>query len=245
MGFLGCGGGRGESSHSNRSPKSRPGQKSPPAFPRETAGLPADKALADFFLFRGPATFTIVHLLTSRGAAARDEEKYCLRRGTVPRFDRRVRAGDREAAAELVCQYEPEVRRFIRMQLQHSRLRRSFDSADIFQSVFLNFYVRVMGGQFDLEEPTQLLRLLATMARNRITDHGGEAVGEDSGWRAGTVERHGRGRRQPEQRRGRGRNVAEGARPVDARGTRSGRQALARPPVGRSWPTSWAVQPMP
>lgn len=83
----------------------------------------------------------------------------------------RVRAGDREAAAELVRQYEPEVRRCIRMQLQHSRLRRSFDSADIFQSVFLNFYVRVMGGQFDLEEPTQLLRLLATMARNRITDH--------------------------------------------------------------------------
>jgi RNA polymerase sigma-70 factor (ECF subfamily) len=83
----------------------------------------------------------------------------------------RVRAGEREAAAELVRLYEPEIRRFIRTQLNRSRLRRTFDSADIFQSVFLNFYVRVMDGQFDLEEPTQLLRLLATMARNRITDH--------------------------------------------------------------------------
>jgi RNA polymerase sigma factor (sigma-70 family) len=83
----------------------------------------------------------------------------------------RVRAGEREAADELVRQYEPEIRRFIRLQLNHSRLRRTFDSGDIFQSVFLKFYVRVMDGQFDLEEPTQLLRLLATMARNRITDH--------------------------------------------------------------------------
>lgn len=83
----------------------------------------------------------------------------------------RVRAGEREAAAELVRQYEPEIRRFIRLQLNHSRLQRTVDSGDIFQSVFLKFYVRVMGGQFDLEEPIQLLRLLATMARNRITDH--------------------------------------------------------------------------
>jgi RNA polymerase sigma-70 factor (ECF subfamily) len=93
-----------------------------------------------------------------------EEETFCA-------LIRRVRAGDREAAAELVRQYEPEIRRFIRLQLNNTRLRRTFDSADIFQSVFLNFYVRVMGGQFDLEEPTQLLRLLTTMARNRITDH--------------------------------------------------------------------------
>jgi len=83
----------------------------------------------------------------------------------------RVRAGERAAAAELVRQYEPEIRRFIRLRLNGSRLQRAFDSGDIFQSVFLNFYVRVMGGEFDLEEPTQLLRLLVTMARNRLTDH--------------------------------------------------------------------------
>ena len=84
----------------------------------------------------------------------------------------RVRSGDRAAADELVRLYEPEIRRFIRLQLSGSRLRRTLDSADIFQSVFLNFYVRVMDGQFDLEEPIQFLRLLATMAKNRIIDHG-------------------------------------------------------------------------
>ena len=83
----------------------------------------------------------------------------------------RVRSGDREAADELVRLYEPEIRRVIRLQLSGSCLRRTLDSADIFQSVFLNFYVRVLDGQFNLQEPLQLLRLLATMARNRIIDH--------------------------------------------------------------------------
>lgn len=83
----------------------------------------------------------------------------------------RIRAGDREAAAELIQQYEPEIRRLIRLHLNHSGLRRNFDSGDIFQSVFLHFYVNVIGDQLDFTEPTQLLRLLATMVRNRIIDH--------------------------------------------------------------------------
>jgi RNA polymerase sigma-70 factor (ECF subfamily) len=84
---------------------------------------------------------------------------------------RRVRAGDQEASAELVRRYEPEIRRFIRLHLTDPRLRRHLDSIDIFQSVFGNFFVRLMGGQFDLEEPSQLLRLLVTMARHKIIDH--------------------------------------------------------------------------
>jgi DNA-directed RNA polymerase specialized sigma24 family protein len=84
---------------------------------------------------------------------------------------RRVRAGDGEAAAELVGHYEPEVRRFIRLKLTDSRLQRAVDSADICQSVLANFFVRVAGGQFDLREPAQLVRLLVTMAKNKIIDH--------------------------------------------------------------------------
>jgi DNA-directed RNA polymerase specialized sigma24 family protein len=83
---------------------------------------------------------------------------------------RRVRAGDQQAAAELVRQYEGEVRRLVRLQLG-PRLRRAVDSVDICQSVLGNFFVRAAAGQFDLNEPAQLLKLLATMARNRVLDH--------------------------------------------------------------------------
>lgn len=83
----------------------------------------------------------------------------------------RVRAGDQAAAAELVRLYEPEVRRLIRVKLTDPNLRRVVDSADISQSVLGTFFVRVAAGQFDLGEPADLVRLLVTMARNKILDH--------------------------------------------------------------------------
>ena len=83
---------------------------------------------------------------------------------------RRVRAGDNEAATELVRQYEPEIRREIRVRLTDADLRRVIDSVDICQSVLGNFFARAALGQFDLDEPRQLLKLLVTMARNRLTD---------------------------------------------------------------------------
>jgi RNA polymerase sigma-70 factor (ECF subfamily) len=83
---------------------------------------------------------------------------------------RRVRAGEEEAATELVRLYEPEVRRAVRMSLTDPRLRRTLDSVDICQSVLANFFVKVMGGSFDLDEPSQLVRLLVTMARNKLVD---------------------------------------------------------------------------
>ncbi|MBL8798065.1 MAG: sigma-70 family RNA polymerase sigma factor [Planctomycetia bacterium] len=83
---------------------------------------------------------------------------------------RRVRAGEQLAATELVRQYEPEIRRAIRLRLTDPRLNRILDSMDICQSVMANFFVRVHAGQFDLERPDQLLRLLVTMARNRLLD---------------------------------------------------------------------------
>jgi hypothetical protein len=39
---------------------------------------------------------------------------------------------------------------------------------DISQSVLLSFFVRTAAGQYELEEPEQLLKLLVTMARNKL-----------------------------------------------------------------------------
>ena len=92
----------------------------------------------------------------------------------------RVRAGDEQAAAELVRRYEPAIRRAARVRLVDTRLNRLLDSMDICQSVMASFFVRAALGQFELETPDQLLRLLATMTRNKL---------------AGQVKGHGAARR--------------------------------------------------
>jgi RNA polymerase sigma factor (sigma-70 family) len=84
---------------------------------------------------------------------------------------RRVRAGDEEAAANLVRLYEAPIRRAVRMQLRDPRLRTVLDSMDICQSVLANFFVRAASGQFDLQQPANLLNLLVTMARNKLVTH--------------------------------------------------------------------------
>jgi RNA polymerase sigma-70 factor (ECF subfamily) len=83
---------------------------------------------------------------------------------------RRVQAGDGSAAADLVHEYEPEIRRTVRMWLTDPQMLRILDSSDICQSVFANFFVRVRAGQFDLQHPQQLLKLLMTMAYNKVKD---------------------------------------------------------------------------
>jgi len=83
---------------------------------------------------------------------------------------RRVRAGDQIAAADLVRQFEPELRRAVRVRLSDPRLRRFIDSIDVCQSVLANFFVRVSVGEFDLRQPEQLLHLLMVMARNKLRD---------------------------------------------------------------------------
>jgi RNA polymerase sigma-70 factor (ECF subfamily) len=82
----------------------------------------------------------------------------------------RVRAGDEQAAAELVRRYEPEIRRAVRVRLTDPRLRRVLDSVDICQSVLGNFFQRAADGQFEMEKPEQVLHLLLTMARNKLLD---------------------------------------------------------------------------
>lgn len=87
-----------------------------------------------------------------------------------PDLIQRVRSGDSEAAAELVRRYEPAIRRVVRLRLTDPRLRRVFDSMDVCQSVLGSFFVRAAMGQYDLVDPDQLLKLLAQMARHKVTD---------------------------------------------------------------------------
>ncbi len=85
---------------------------------------------------------------------------------------RQVRAGDAQAAAVLVRQYEPEIRLEVRvwLRMRDPRLRRVFDSMDICQSVLASFFIRAAAGQYDLERPEHLLHLLVGMARNKLAE---------------------------------------------------------------------------
>jgi RNA polymerase sigma-70 factor (ECF subfamily) len=83
-------------------------------------------------------------------------------------FIRRIRAGDEAAAAELVRKYDAAIRLEVRMRLRDRRLQRLFDSMDVCQSVLGTFFARAAAGQFDLEKPEQLLRLLVAIARNKV-----------------------------------------------------------------------------
>jgi RNA polymerase sigma-70 factor (ECF subfamily) len=80
----------------------------------------------------------------------------------------RIRAGDAQAAAELVRKYEPLIRREVRLKLEDRRLGRLFDSMDVCQSVLKSFFVRTAAGQYDLDDPSELMRLLVAMARNKL-----------------------------------------------------------------------------
>lgn len=83
----------------------------------------------------------------------------------------RVRRGDQDAATELVRQYETELRRFVRYRLTDPRVRKLIDSVDVTQSVFANLFVGLAEGRIDVGSPGQLIRLLTTMASNKLYDH--------------------------------------------------------------------------
>ena len=87
-------------------------------------------------------------------------------------FVRRIREGDEHAAEELVRRYEPEIRLEVRgwLRLRNPALRRVFDSMDICQSVLASFFTRAAFGEFDLEEPSQVIRLLVGMARKKVAE---------------------------------------------------------------------------
>jgi RNA polymerase sigma-70 factor (ECF subfamily) len=85
-------------------------------------------------------------------------------------FVRRVRAGDQDAAAELVRQYESVIRLEVRVRMYDPGLRRAFDSMDVCQSVLRTFFVRAAGGQFDLDRPADLVGVLVGIAKNKVAE---------------------------------------------------------------------------
>ena len=87
-----------------------------------------------------------------------------------PDFIRRIRGGDDQAARELVERYEPVIRCEVRLRLRDPRLYSRFDWTDICQSVMASFFVRAAAGQYDLEQPDQLLRLLVVMTRHKLAN---------------------------------------------------------------------------
>jgi RNA polymerase sigma factor (sigma-70 family) len=85
-------------------------------------------------------------------------------------FIRRIRSGDQQAAQDLVERYEPVIRREVRMRLRDPRLASQVEWSDISQSVMASFFVRAATGQYDLDQPEQLLRLLVAMTRHKLSN---------------------------------------------------------------------------
>jgi RNA polymerase sigma-70 factor (ECF subfamily) len=85
-------------------------------------------------------------------------------------FIRRIRAGDDQAARELVERFEPAVRREVRLGLKDPRLHSRFGWTDVCQSVLAGFCLRAASGQYDLEEPGQLMKFLVAMTRNKLAN---------------------------------------------------------------------------
>jgi RNA polymerase sigma-70 factor (ECF subfamily) len=79
---------------------------------------------------------------------------------------RRVRAGDPQACAELVRDYERFVRRVVRLRLP-ANLAAVCSHSDVCQTVLGCFFVRARLGEYELTTPQQLVQLLSGMARNK------------------------------------------------------------------------------
>jgi RNA polymerase sigma-70 factor (ECF subfamily) len=87
---------------------------------------------------------------------------------TFAEFVKRIRAGDEDAAREVVRQFEPVIRLEVRRRLSDPALYRLFDSMDICQSVLASFFVRTAAGQYDLEKPEQLAKLLVAITNKKL-----------------------------------------------------------------------------
>ena len=95
----------------------------------------------------------------------------------------RARTGDEQAAADLFQRYERLIRCEIRMWMRNPRLRRQFDSVDVCQSVFGSFFTRLADGHYEINEPAQLVKLLATMARNKVVNQAAKAQAQRRDYR--------------------------------------------------------------
>ncbi len=81
---------------------------------------------------------------------------------------RGIRAGNEQAAVQVVRRHEQLIRRQVLLYLTDPKLCRLFGASDICQMVLASFFLRAASGQYDLDRPEQLVKLLVTMARNKI-----------------------------------------------------------------------------
>src|SRR5512147_593057 len=81
----------------------------------------------------------------------------------------RIRAGDEDAARELLRRYEAEVRLVVRRQLPRI-LRSRFDSLDFLQSVWGDFFHKVRTGPAEFQDAGHLVGFLARAAKNKVID---------------------------------------------------------------------------
>jgi RNA polymerase sigma-70 factor (ECF subfamily) len=80
----------------------------------------------------------------------------------------RLRAGDEDAARELIDRYGDLVRREIRFRLRDSRLFRVVGESDLFQSAMSRFIWGLQLGKFDVNSPAELAGLLRKIAERRV-----------------------------------------------------------------------------
>lgn len=81
----------------------------------------------------------------------------------------KMRAGDRDAAAEFIVRYGSRVRRRIRGKLAPT-LRRVFDSMDILSTLGRRLDLYVMSGRMQVSNEAQLWSLLFKMADHALVD---------------------------------------------------------------------------
>lgn len=95
-----------------------------------------------------------------------------------------VRAGNSAAIDKMTSRYGDAVLRAARMRMFNARLRRAFDSQDIFQSVMKSFFLRYARSEnnWQIKTPGDLANLLASMAKNKVVD---KARGESAEIRGG------------------------------------------------------------
>jgi RNA polymerase sigma factor (sigma-70 family) len=79
----------------------------------------------------------------------------------------RARTGDKEAFAELVSRYEPEVRIVVRVLLGPA-LRQHLDSVDVVQSVHRSLLRGLRAEAISSDTPQQLIGLAVQMARRKV-----------------------------------------------------------------------------
>jgi RNA polymerase sigma factor (sigma-70 family) len=98
-----------------------------------------------------------------------DHDRQEARGSELRAFLDRIRAGDEQAARELLARYEAQVRLVVRRQLPRL-LRSRFDSLDFLQSVWASFFGRLRAGPEQFEDPRYLVTFLAQVARNKVVD---------------------------------------------------------------------------